>query len=100
MIGNLSRNPTMCNSKMLAIGAAVATGGLSLAVTGIPKNKKNPAPAALTPPPVAQEVKTADIDAMRKANLGINAGISSTMLTGPGGVTDPLDLRKNKLLGQ
>lgn len=90
----------MCTPLLFVAGATAALGGMMLAQS----SKKSPSPTAVKPPPVQQEVKEADIKAMRTGNeqvkTGVNAGTASTMLTGPQGVQDPLQLGKNTLLGQ
>lgn len=84
---------------VVALAAAAAATGLMMSSS---MKKSSPTPLAATPTP--QEVKEADIKNMRKANeannMGVNAGTASTMLTGPRGVSDPLELGKTKLLGQ
>lgn len=82
---------------------ALAAGAAASAAIAMSASKKS-RPSPLQAPPPPQEMKAADVEALRKANqgvkTGVNAGTASTLLTGPEGVKDPLNTSKNTLLGQ
>lgn len=98
----------MCEPATIGYAVAAVVGGALAAKAAAPKAPAAAAaPTTPTAPPVttAQGAKQPDVKAMRTANngagaAGMNAGPSSTFLTGPTGV-DPntLTIGKNTLLG-
>ena len=91
---------------MLPERAFQPTGGKMTYEGGGSKAPSMPAPAPPPPPPAAPEpAKAPDMEAARAKNKarmtgGADAGINSTLLTGPSGVdTNTLELGKNTLLG-
>jgi len=78
------------NSKVTRVATAAATGGLSEVARYAKKQLAPPAPPteeiAATPDPVAPDPVRAK---RRRAQLGVGAGRSGTILTGPLGITGP-----------
>lgn len=90
----------------ITIGTVAAVVGAGAAVAGAvaaSKSGKAPAAPAVTPPPQGAQAPDASASLKKNANgaAGLNAGTSSTFLTGPSGIdSGSLNIGKNVFLGQ